>query len=85
MQYKSKRLKFAITFVFIIITLIVIWEICANSDLGIFLNIGTNLRGQWGLMPSLVVLTFTIAEILMFKRTERQTNMAQSTQLVILS
>lgn len=72
-------------FVFIVITLIVIWEICANSDLGIFLNIGTNLRGQWGLMPSLVVLTFTIAEILMFKRTERQTNMAQSTQLVILS
>lgn len=72
-------------FVFIVITLIVIWEICANSDLGIFLNIGTNLRGQWGLMPSLVVLTFTIAEISMFKRTERQTNMAQSTQLVILS
>lgn len=72
-------------FVFIVITLNVIWEICANSDLGIFLNIGTNLRGQWGLMPSLVVLTFTIAEISMFKRTERQTNMAQSTQLVILS
>lgn len=72
-------------FVFIVITLIVIWEICANSDLEIFLNIGTNLRGQWGLMPSLVVLTFTKAEISMFKRTERQTNMAQSTQLVILS
>lgn len=64
-------------FVFIVITLIVIWEICANSDLEIFLNIGTNLRGQWGLMPSLCVS--------MFKRTERQTNMAQSTQLVILS